>query len=334
MEVAIFRRFQAHTRAMDPGYIDLGEINHLASQARGGGVFDDRDWRESYYFNLTDRRSDLSLITTIGMLPNRKRTTGFVLLLKNGKAVFLSPLVEFSRPRPDAFVFRLKGLEYAVEGAGWRLRYQAEKCAFDLKFSPVNRIFPYVHDGDGGAFSRLGSQHYEQSGIFEGELAFKGRTVGIGPSPGHRDHSWGPRDWSAPSFYPLFCCAFSRELAFNLWEGRIGGDDFVRGYVFDGSANSAVVKSDVATTYEKDGKRPLKACLRLQDNLGRTFEIESENMGGMTVPVRGSLLSENIGRMACNGLEGAGLMEYLDRETGPVPRMRAWLDLVAMVGGM
>ena len=320
--------------AMDPGYIDLGEINHLASQAKGGGVFDDRDWRESYYFNLTDRPSGFSLITTIGMLPNRNRSAGFVLLLKDGKAVLLSPLVEFRKPRPGYFAFCLRGLEYAVEGAGWRLRYQARKCAFDLKFSPLNKIFPYVHKGDGGAFSRLGTQHYEQSGIFEGELAFKGRTIGIGPSPGHRDHSWGPRDWSAPSFYRLFCCAFSRELAFNLWEGRIGSADFIRGYVFDGKANTPVERSDVATLYEKDGKKPRRANIRIRDARGRTFDICCEKTGGMTVPVKGSLLHENVARMRCDGLEGTGLMEYLHHEKGTASRLGAWLALLGMTGGM
>jgi len=319
---------------MDPGYIDLPQINHIALQAKGGGVFDDRDWRESYYFNLTDRRSGLSLITTIGLLPNRNRSSGFVLLLKDGKAIFLSPLVEFKKPRPESFAFRLKGLEYSVEGAGWRLRYQARKCSFDLKFTPVNKIFPYIHDGDEGAFSRLGTQHYEQSGIFEGELTFKGRTVGIGPSPGHRDHSWGPRDWSAASFYRLFCCAFSRELAFNLWEGRIGGANFIRGYVFDGKTNTAVERSDVTTIYEKDGKRPRKANIRIRDARGRTFHISCEMIGGMTVPVKGSLLHENVARMRCDDLEGTGLMEYLHHETAHAPRMRAWLGLVALAGGM
>jgi hypothetical protein len=256
------------------------------------------------------------------------------LLLKDGKAVFLSPLVGFGKPRPEAFVFRLKGLEYAVEGAGWRLRYQAGKCGFDLKFTPINKIHAYITDGDAGAFSRLGTQHYEQSGIFEGELTFKGRTVGIGPSPGHRDHSWGPRDWSAASFYRLFSCAFSRELAFNLWEGRIGGADFIRGYVFDGKANTAVAGSDVATTCEKDKKTPRKANIRLQDALGRTFDIGCEIIGGMTVPLRGSLLHENVARMRCGGREGVGLMEYLYHENGPAPRLRAWLGLVATVGGM
>ncbi len=319
---------------MDRGYIDLGEIEHLAIQARGGGAFDDRDWRESYYFNLTDRRSGLSLITTIGMLPNRKRMAGFVLLLRDGKPAYLSPLVAFGKPRQERYAFRLKGLEYAVEGAGWRLRYQAGKCRFDLKFSPVNKIYAYIHDGHAGAFSRLGTQHYEQSGLFEGELVFEGETRGIGPSPGHRDHSWGPRDWSAAAWYRLFSCAFSTDLAFNLWEGRIGGADFVRGYVFDGKNNTAVARSDVATIYEKDGKSPKEAIIRILDARGRSFEIRAENLGGMTVPVRGSLLRENVARMRCNGQEGAGLMEYLSHEKGAAPRMRAWLGLAAAMGGM
>ncbi|MGA1820874.1 MAG: hypothetical protein ACMUHU_07700, partial [Thermoplasmatota archaeon] len=74
-------------------YLDIGNINHLIEQRNGGGVFDNKLWRESYYFNMTDPRNGISLITTIGQLPNRKRSAGFLLLIEGGKPTLLKPLV-------------------------------------------------------------------------------------------------------------------------------------------------------------------------------------------------------------------------------------------------
>ena len=69
---------------MNGRYLDMDNINHLIEQAGGGGAYDDRLWRESYYFNMTDHKSGLGLITTIGQLPNRRRSAGFLLLIKHG----------------------------------------------------------------------------------------------------------------------------------------------------------------------------------------------------------------------------------------------------------
>jgi hypothetical protein len=250
---------------MAEAYIDLGNIDHLNLQAKGGGVYDDRMWRESYYFNMTDPASGITLITTIGRLPNRNRDTGFVLLFRNGRPVLLKPLVEFQKPLSSKYSFSLRGLEFSVEGAGWNLRYSSDKCSFDLTFTPLNKLFTYIVDENDRMFQRIGTQHYEQSGTYEGVLTLRGETVNIGPCFGHRDHSWGIRDWSGVDWYRLFCCAFSSELAVNLWEGEMDGRPFIKGYVFDGKRNNRIARSAVETRFRKDGRTPKAATVDIED---------------------------------------------------------------------
>jgi hypothetical protein len=318
---------------MEERYIDLANISHLDRQSKGTGVFGDPKWRESYYYCMTDRSSGVSLITTIGMLPNRKRSHGFVMLFRDGKVAFLKPLVAFRIPRSDGYTFRLKGLEYSVEGAGWRLRYRSKKCSIDVLFSPVNRIYPYITGEADRIFARIGSQHYEQSGTYEGRITLRGETIAVGPCFGHRDHSWGIRDWGGVEVYRLFCCTFSKELAFNLWEGTIGKRPFLKGYVFDGKSNTPIVRSRVSTKYGKDGRMPVSASLRLEDEKGRKYEVRCNVLSGVAVPVTGSLLHETVARMECGGQEGAGLLEYLYHEERRVPRMRAYLKVLGIMGG-
>jgi hypothetical protein len=316
---------------MTLGYIDLKGISHLDLQARGGGVYDDKMWRESYYYVMSDPNSGIVLITTMGFRPNKPRSEGFVLVLKDGKPVHFDLLVAFGRPVQDRYDLRLKGLEYAVEGAGWRLRYRSKRCTVDVLFTPVNKIFQYITDDMPGAFERIGSQHYEQTGSYEGRIVLDGETYSVGPCFGHRDHSWGIRDWSSVNRYRLFCCGFSNELAFNLWEAKVDGKDFMRGYVFDGTRNSAVVQSRVRTIFQDDGRTPVSATIELEDDEGRKYEIECRVLGCVQFPPKECILYETVAEMRCNGKVSWGLLEYLFHETRAVPRLRAYMKALAML---
>jgi len=224
MEVSIFIDFLFLFRDMGYGYIEVDDMDHLVQQSLGGGIFDHPLWRESYYFNMTDERSGITLITTIGMLPNKKRTAGFILLLKDLRTVLLKPLVVWKTPVHSDCSFKAKDLEYSVHGVDWRIRYHSRSLKIDIRFRPINKIFRYAAgDPSDKAFERIGTQHYEQSGEFSGRVFLNDEWVDIGPCFGHRDHSWGIRDWSAVDRYRLFCCTFSRDLAFNLWEGSMDG---------------------------------------------------------------------------------------------------------------
>ncbi|UCH89163.1 MAG: hypothetical protein JSV49_00500 [Thermoplasmata archaeon] len=331
MEVLIFNHFQAIILPMCPGYIDLAEISHLNRLAKGGGVYDDRLWRESYYFNMTDRSSGITFISTIGILPNRKLNTGFFLFMKDGELIILKPFIARERVSFSDYSFSVKGLKYAIEGTNWRLSYNSKKCSFDILFTPLNKIYSYIENESDIVFKRIGSQHYEQFGTFEGVLELKGKRITIGPCFGHRDHSRGIRDWSAVDRYRLFCCAFSEDFAFNLWEGSIHGKDFLKGYVFDGVRNTRIIESEVNTKYGFNGKEPRQAAVWIQDEEGREFNIDCAAINSVAVPPRQSILYENPAEMRIDGMVGYGLQEYLYHEPNPLIRFFMLLKLIRMM---
>ncbi len=315
---------------MGARYIELDDITHLRppNQVRTRDAYNNKFWRESYYFCMSNNRSGIKLITTIGILPNRKLVTGFFLFIHQDQVLVLRPLVEYNRPQFYDYNFKVKGLEYMIEGINWRLIYDSGKIKFNILFSPINKIYPYITDVSDQIFSRIGSQHYEQFGVFQGVLQINGKKVDIGPCLGHRDHSWGIRDWSSVDYYRLFCCAFSKRFAINLWEGSIGGKGFLKGYVFDGHENVDILNSHVETRYGKNGKEPQGAVIVIKDAKGRRFKIDSRTKVSIPVPPRQSVLYETIAEMTTNGMAGQGLCEYLYHETNPLKRFWIFIKLL------
>lgn len=315
-------------------YLDLDNINHLIPQSRGGGAYDDKLWRESYYFNMTDPGNNITMITTIGLLPNRNRSTGFLLIIKDKKPVFLKPLASFKKPTYTGPAFSIGNMCYRVQGTDWILEYQEKYVSVNLRFTPINKIYPYRKDPDEKwAFERIATQHYEQFGIYRGFIDLNGNRYEIGSAYGHRDHSWGIRDWSSMDRYSLHCCAFSDNLAFNLWEGSIRGAPFFKGFVFDGEENIDIVDHKIQTEFRSNGREPIVSHIEFRDSKDRKFRVRSASISSVPFPPPGSLVYEGIGKMTLNGSVGYGLQEYLWHYPNKLKRISYFLKLLKIGRG-
>jgi hypothetical protein len=333
MEVIIFNAFRDESPWMKNRYLDLENINHLIQQSKGGGNYRHRSWRESYYFNMTDPNHEISLITTIGLLPNKKRSVGFLLIIRKGKPVFLKPLVSLKKPVFSGYEFKIGEMRYTIEGINWRIRYDKDKVNLDLSFIPINRIYPYRKgDEEEWIFDRIGTQHYEQFGMFSGTLNLNREEYDIGPCFGHRDHSWGIRDWGSLDRYSLHCCAFSKSLAFNLWEGTIQGRSFFKGFLFDGEDNHDIIEHNINTDHKPNGREPVRSEISFIVSRNRKFEVHCNSDVSVPFPPPGSLVYEGIGRMRCNGYEGFGLQEYLWHYPNKFRRIPYFLRLLNIIG--
>lgn len=314
-------------------YLDMENINHLLQQSDGGGIYQDSLWRESYYFNMTDPKNQLSLITTIGFLPNKRRSAGFLLIIKDRKPVFLKPLISLRRPVFSGYEFQIGQLSYSIQGTDWRLRYEDRKLSMDLRFSPINKIFPYRTKLDEEwPFERIGTQHFEQFGAYKGYIELSGKGYDIGPCYGHRDHSWGIRDWGSVDRYSLHCCAFSEDLAFNLWEGSIRGRSFSKGFLFGGEDNSEIVDHVILADRRDNRDVPDISNITIRDSKNRTFEIQCKTVVSVPFPPPGALVHEGIGRMTLNDEVGYGLSEYLVNSPGIMSQLPSFFKLLTIGG--
>ena len=296
-------------------YLEVNDISHLITQHTNSYPYTEPLWRESYYFHVTDPNSKITLITTIGILPNKNRIMGFILLLQQGKVLYFKPIIEFSKKLFEENKFFVGALGYSVRSTNWEISFHSKKCKISLTFHPLNKIYQYIENEDNNRFERIGTQHYEQSGFFSGEIVLNNERIQFNNSAGHRDHSWGIRDWACIENYRLFCCTFSTNLSINLWEGIMNSKPFIKGYVFDGKKNLKVLKSKALTVYKKGSIEPKNVKLFLEDENKVKYEVNCEVVSSLPFPTKGSILFETSSKMRCNGQTSYGLVEYLNHIT-------------------
>jgi hypothetical protein len=303
-------------------YLELEDLSHLLLQRRSNKhPYNNKNWRESYYFNVTDKKNQLSLITTIGILPNKKRSEGFVIILHKGKIALTKLLISRDIKWHETDRFSLKKLSFKIEGIDWRLGYSSKNCTFNILFQPLNEYHNYPKNS--GDFTSLFSEHIEQAGWFQGILSLNGKKMKFGPTYGHRDHSWGIRDWSSIDSYWLFSCSFGNNQAFNLWKGSSQRKPFHAGYFFDSKENLNIVSSKIRSQLVNDKEDP-KGCLVLfTDEKGDKHKAQCNVICSVPIPLKGCIVYETIARIKLDNTVGYGLLERHVHDANPLHKIKA-----------
>ena len=103
------------------------------------------------------------------------------------------------------------------------------KNTFSNGFTGLHDAFDYASN-QAGCPPYQATNRYEQGGHFRGTMNWRGRTIQI-DGPGHRDHSWGRRDWDAIHHYKWLAVA-GPDRASNLMIALVEGETIYNGYVF------------------------------------------------------------------------------------------------------
>jgi hypothetical protein len=130
-----------------------------------------------------------------------------------------------------------------------RAWYADDEASIDVTFDAIHEPFDYDQNR-GGCPEWQATNRYEQSGIIHGTLTWRGRTIEI-DAPGHRDHSWGRRDWDALHHYKWLAVA-GRDRAANVMVTLVEGETLYHGYVYVDGVVSAVTSADVTTQYDPE----------------------------------------------------------------------------------
>lgn len=156
-------------------------------------------WRESHFFMFYDEAQDLAGFSTMGFRPNEGLCDAGFLLFRRGRLAYLYP------KRDEAFIgpwdhWTLGNLRYEMVEplAGWRVTLQGDKRArADLSFHGVSPAYDY-RDNAQTLPAAVADVHYEQAGRVRGTVTLRGQSIPV-DAVGHRDHSWGVRDWAGPA---------------------------------------------------------------------------------------------------------------------------------------
>lgn len=273
--------------------------------------------RESvpYLLNLPDQGIALFTYTWV----NSASEAGAVLAVF-GPGVGLQPIVEplADRPVPRDMGFddwQIGGLrmQQDLKFDQARILWESEKVSLDLQFEAFHPPYAYGHDAR-GCMRYVADDRIEQSGMAKGHLRLGDRRIDFNTT-GHRDHSWGTRDWTVFQHYKWVQAQAGSDLAVHFWEVQALGRVELRGYVYKDGRLSVV--TDVQASFDYEGPmNPTAFSAVIEDADGRTTRLKAKVVSRFQLyPEPQSCLHENAGMGEIDGKPAVAWMELFFPES-------------------
>jgi hypothetical protein len=185
--------------------------------------------------------------------------------------------------------------------------FAGERLSLDYSFAAMHEAWSYAHHGD-GCPSPVATNRFEQCGRIRGTLTIDGQEIPF-DTTGHRDHSWGVRDYDAIIHWNWVSAQAGPDLSIHANHTWFQGKQYTNGYVFRDGTLSPVVDLKIRASYDEQ-LRPLTAEFQLLDEAGRTTAAESEYFaGGFVAPFGDFVWSETGCRFSLEGQDGVGMFE-------------------------
>ena len=312
---------------------------------------EDYHWNESFYFNFTDPKRAIGAWTRIGILPNQESDLGAMMLYAGGSRILaylqtgrasnedaslsfgalayhcLEPLrrwrltfggqmadVSDSRKLPELDLESLRLQEVEVE-----VVFEGLAPCFDFKDAHPRALAEMLVEAgtrlrDLRRVSRVSSEHYEQAGRVSGTIRIGNREISLQGS-GHRDHSWGPRDWAAPRLWTWLTCQFGEELSFNLSRVAIASVDILNGFMARDGVNYPLRRASLQTEFEEDGLTQKSLALEMEDSGGKRVTVTGDVLTVAPLHLESgghrTLINEALTEYRWGDRTGYGISEYL-----------------------
>ncbi|HEY5852621.1 MAG TPA: hypothetical protein VIW24_00875 [Aldersonia sp.] len=125
-------------------------------------------------------------------------------------------------------------------------RFDAADLAVHFTFESIHPAFDYGSNACGTP-GYLADNRYEQTGRIAGSLRWQGKTYDF-DGPGHRDQSWGTRDWDAIHHYK-WIAASGTDCSANLMWTMAEGEVDINGYLYLDGLQSPIIDASVSTDY-------------------------------------------------------------------------------------
>jgi hypothetical protein len=292
----------------------------------------EKEWNESFYFNVYDRENDICVFMRIGLKPNMDERSAFCfMMMPDGSVVGIKDQEALGNGTLDA-----KGLHFEIlePERRWKMTFNGHMAkmsdkgplplpvSFALEFEARNDVFDYRDcvDAEGEQTSkRMASEHLEQFGKGTGSLMVGEEQFDIS-GLGERDHSWGARDWNAPKMWIWLTAQFTERIALNVTKLFVEQGEVSAGYFHINGKNLPLVKADVRTVLDPDGT-PRSMAMSLVDKFGGKHKVTAEviRLVAMPLPSRDgssvSVMHETLAEYTFNGQKGYGIAEYLVRRS-------------------
>lgn len=292
----------------------------------------EKEWNESFYFNVYDQENDICAFMRIGLKPNMDERSVFCfLMMPDSSVVGIKDQEAFGNGTLYA-----KGMSFEIlePERRWKMSFDGHMArmteqgpcplpvSFSLEFEARNEVFDYREcvDAEGERISQqVASEHLEQFGRVTGSLMVGEEQFDIS-GLGERDHSWGVRDWNAPKMWIWLTAQFSDKVAMNVTKLFVEQGEVSAGYFHLNGKNLPLAKADVRTVLDPDGT-PRSLAMSLVDKYGGKHKVTAEVLRLVTMPIPSrdgssmSVMHETLAEYDFNGQKGYGIAEYLVRKS-------------------
>jgi hypothetical protein len=187
------------------------------------------------------------------------------------------------------------------------MTFTGKRVAIDLHFEGFHP--PYNYGGHPqGCPGFVADNRFEQSGLISGSLTVDGRRIPF-HTTGHRDHSWGARDWGAIQHWKWLQGQAGPDLSVHMFDILVAGKTYIRGYIYKDRKMTEVTSVDF--DFEHDAVlAPVTMTAVLRDDAGRSVNIRGRKIasypfliGPQTVNIQSGMSYE------FDGVPGVGWLE-------------------------
>ena len=278
----------------------------------------EKHWQESWYFNWSDEHQGIFGLTRIGYRFTEKQIDGLIIALVDGKPDFVYPAVNIPYRGEWSAIKATQGLRarrllYRVEEPmkTWRLSLNGRN-AMSLKWEAFTPVFDF-HGHNQNLPTNMAGRHFEQSGRVTGWTRFKNRELKIN-GYGHRDKSWGVRDWANVEGWNWISAQFGEELAFNATEGFQDGKVFNNGFVFINGENHPVTQVTIRFTWDRQTHVPAATRIDIHYGENKQLRVEASALAQFPLVKKGLWIQETPARFVAHTrgtqIKGMGVIEH------------------------
>jgi hypothetical protein len=187
--------------------------------------------------------------------------------------------------------------------------FRSDEVNIDFNFEAVHDAFSYRSNPD-GIPRWFAENRLEQTGHVTGFVEVGDRRIEL-DRKGHRDHSWGTRNWGIPQHWKWFVAYTESGRAVNGWIWIAKGEWGFAGYVVKDGVTIPISHIDHKADYNDDmTQRRLEAAV--VDITGETTHLVLDVFGVVKLPTNDKMATE-IWEAACtafiDGEQGAGQFE-------------------------
>jgi len=191
------------------------------------------------------------------------------------------------------------------------LRYAHKNFELHLDFTGLHDGFSY-HANNEGLPEWFAVNRIEQSGLLSGHIQIGERRVSLDGRIGHRDHSWGLRDWRMPVHWKwLSAYTPGAETALNLWIWQAKGEQGIAGYIAKDGVVHPVTSITEKTSYDEKMIHQ-KGVFDISYGEGQTTRLELTYFSHIqfaATPQNPNVITEVGCAALIDGVAGAGQYE-------------------------